>query len=52
MSDREKVKKGLENCSVKDANDAQCRTCPYSENGFPCDVTRLFKDALELLKEG
>ena len=45
MADREKVLKGLENCS---SSDSACRECVYY--GAHC-VDNLCADALELLKE-
>ena len=51
--DREKVIKGLENCSIQ--NDFGCQGCPYLESrkqyGHEWCTTELAQDALAMLKE-
>ena len=51
--DREKVIKGLNNCSIQ--NDFGCQGCPYFESrkqyGHEWCTTELTQDALALLKE-
>ena len=53
MTDRDKVIKGLENCSIQ--NDFGCQGCPYLESrkqyGHEWCTTELAQDALTLLKE-
>ena len=53
MTDRDKVIKGLENCSIQ--NDFGCQGCPYLESrkqyGHEWCTTELAQDALALLKE-
>ena len=49
MTDREKVTKGLECCSVLEG---KCEECPYDTEGYVGEcVYALARDALALLKE-
>ena len=53
MTDREKVVKALQNCSVQ--NDVGCQCCPYFEErktyGHEWCTTSMAQDTLALLKE-
>ena len=52
MANREKVKKGLECCILRNPDDhARCPECTYNDPPFGNCVNRLKMDALEALKE-